>query len=310
MERQFELLGGIDRFVRPGDRVLLKPNFIAPKSREHATQTHPAFVLEVARLLKDFGAKPFVGDSPAWSNVATCVKVLKLDGPLKELSVPVKQLDKPRWVRVGAGKTKVGISSVALDADVVINLPKLKSHQQLLTTFAIKNMFGCASGKQKAFWHFAKGRNTDRFCKLLADIYRFVNPALTIVDAIYAMDGAGPINGRTRPLGWLIGGTDPVACETVCCKIINIDPVDVPVLKAARCSGLGSGEQDKIEIVGDDLAQNVCTDFELPDLIPLSFSLMHVCKSVLKQMLLLANSVKTRLITADEDRTNDPGFLR
>ncbi len=156
---QFKILGGLEKFVRPGDTVLLKPNFIAPKSRHHATQTDPAIILAVASLLKDFGARPFVGDSPAWGNVFTCVKALKLEESLKRLGVPVKQLDKPNWCRIGMGKTKVGISSVALDADVIINLPKFKTHQQLVATFAVKNMFGCVSGKRKALWHFRKGKN-------------------------------------------------------------------------------------------------------------------------------------------------------
>jgi len=136
LQRQFELLGGLEKFVTPGDTVLLKPNFIAPRSRRHATQTDPAVIIETARLLKDFGAKPFVGDSPAWGNVFTCVKALQLEEPLKKLSVPVKHLDKPKWSRIGAKNIRVGISSVALDADVIINLPKFKSHQQLTATFA------------------------------------------------------------------------------------------------------------------------------------------------------------------------------
>ncbi|MHC4619077.1 MAG: DUF362 domain-containing protein, partial [Planctomycetota bacterium] len=129
--RQFELLGGLERFVKRGDSVLLKPNFIAPRSHRHATQTDPAVIVETARLVKDFGARPFVGDSPAWSNVFACVKALRLEEPLQELGVPVRQLNKPRSCRIGANNTKVGISSVALDADVIINLPKFKTHQQL-----------------------------------------------------------------------------------------------------------------------------------------------------------------------------------
>ncbi len=130
LRRQFGLLGGLDRFVRPGDKVLLKPNLIAPRSSRHACQTDPAVILETARLLKDFGARPFVGDSPAWGNVSASVKALKLTEPLRHLGVPVIQLDSPKTCHIGPNRTKVGISSVALDADVVINLPKLKTHQQ------------------------------------------------------------------------------------------------------------------------------------------------------------------------------------
>jgi len=295
LQKQFALLGGLEKFVKPGDTVLLKPNFIAPRSRRHATQTDPAVIIETARLLKNFGARPFVGDSPAWGNVFTCVKALKLEEPLKKLSVPVKQLDKPKWCRIGAKNIRVGISSVALDADVIINLPKFKSHQQLVATFAVKNMFGCVSGKRKALWHFAKGKNADDFCELLIEIFKFLNPALTIIDAIVAMDGPGPIRGRARPLGWLIGGTDPIACETICAKLIGIEPENVPIIKTARQIGFRCSDPAKIEIVGDDFPQSICTDFQLPKLVPIGFSLLHVCKSICKQILLLAKAATRKL---------------
>jgi len=290
LQRQFELLGGLEKFVRPGDTVLLKPNFIAPRARHHATQTHPEVILETARLLIDFGSRPFVGDSPAWGNVFTCVKALELEEPLKKLSVPVKQLNKPRWPRIGAKNTRVGISSVALDADVIINLPKFKTHQQLVATFAVKNMFGCVSGKRKALWHFRRGRNSDDFCELLIEIFRFLNPALTIIDAVSVMDGRGPIRGRARPLGWLIGGTEPIACETICVKLVDIKPEYVPMIKTARQIEFGCSDENKIEILGDDFSEKICTDFKLAKPVPLRFSFLHVCKSICKQILLLAKS--------------------
>ena len=104
IEKHFDLLGGLKKYVKPGDSVLLKPNFIAPKARRHATQTDPAVILEAARLLKDFGARPFIADSPAWSTTFACVKALELDESLKKLSVPVRQLDKPKKCRVGKKK--------------------------------------------------------------------------------------------------------------------------------------------------------------------------------------------------------------
>jgi len=290
LERQFDLLGGLGKFVRPGDSVLLKPNFIAPKPRRCATQTDPAVILGVARLLKDFGAKPFVADSPAWADVFTCVKVLELDEPLRKMAVPVRQLDKLRWCKVGAGGLRVGISSVALDADVIINLPKFKSHQQLVATFAVKNMFGCVTGKRKALWHFSKGNSADEFCRLLIDIYRFLHPAVTIIDAVIAMDGPGPIRGRARPFGWLIGGTDPLACETICARLAGIEPESLPIIRTAKQMGFGCCDPAQITTAGDDFSQGICTDFQLPQMIPIRFSLLHVCKSICKQILLLASA--------------------
>jgi uncharacterized protein (DUF362 family) len=292
--RLLKLLGGIEKFVKRGDKVLLKPNFIAPRSQRYATQTNPTIIAELARLLIDFGARPFIGDSPAWGNAYTCARALRLEESLKKLSIPVRQLNKPRSCQVGRKSTKIGLSSVALDADVIINLPKFKSHQQLVATFAIKNMFGCVSGKRKATWHFRRGKKTEDFCELLIDIYRFMNPAVTIIDAINVMDGQGPIRGRTRPLGWLIGGTDPIACEIVCCKLVNIQPENVPIIKTARRIGFGCSDMEKIQILGDEFSQYICTDFKLPKLIPVRFSFLHVCKSICKQVLLLAKSFKAK----------------
>jgi len=299
--RQFELLGGVGKFVRRGDSVLLKPNFIAPRSSRHATQTHPAVIIAVARLLKDFGARPFVADSPAWSNTQVCARVLKLDEPLRKMDVPIKQLDEPKKCRFGGRGTRVGISTVALDADVIINLPKFKSHQQLLATFAVKNMFGCVSGKHKALWHFSKGHNESEFCELLIDIYKFLKPAVTIIDGVIAMDGPGPIRGRARSLGWLIGGTEPIACETTCARLVDIEPASLPFVKTANKMGFGCPDPQAIEIVGDEFPQSPCTDFELPQLIPIRFSLLHVCKSICKQILLLSRAAVKKLgAQADE----------
>jgi uncharacterized protein (DUF362 family) len=289
IRRQFDLLGGPTRFVKPGDTVLLKPNFIAPRSHHvSAAQTHPAVILEVARILKDLGTKPFVADSPAWSNTATCARVLELSEPLQRLGVPIRQLDQPRKCRLGPGKPRVGLSAAALDADVIINLPKLKAHQQLTATFAVKNMFGCVSGKHKALWHFRKGTDPAEFCELLIDIYRYLHPALTLIDGIVAMEGQGPIRGPSRQFGWLIAGTDPIACEMVCCRLIGLEPQQVPIIRTATTLGFGCSDPAQIEILGDPLPAQPCFDFLMPRPAPIKFSLAHVLRSTARQLLLLA----------------------
>lgn len=294
IERQFNFFGGIERFVKRSDRVLLKPNFIAPKKRKYACQTDPAVIIETARLLKDFGARPFVGDSPAWGDVFGSAQALGLFEPLERLGVPIKSLKKPRRCRIGPKGIKVGISGLALEADVIINLPKFKTHQQLVTTFAVKNMFGCVTGKKKALWHFLRGGRADDFCELLIEIYKYLNPAFTIIDAVEVMDGPGPINGRARPLGYVVAGADPVACEVVCCKLVSLEPQLLPMIKAAGKLGFGCCDAEKIEVLGDGI-DDVCSDFELPELIPVRFSLLHVCKSICKQILILTRRFLKRL---------------
>jgi uncharacterized protein (DUF362 family) len=122
-----------------------------------------------------------------------------------------------------------------------------------------------------------------------------LNPVFTIIDAVVAMDGPGPIKGRARPLGWLIGGTEPLCCEVVCCKLVNINPDMLPIIKTAKQLGFGCPPADRIKILGDDFPQNICTDFELPELIPLRFSPPHVAKSICKQIILLAESAIKKL---------------
>jgi len=293
LRRQWELLGGVEMFIKRGDTVLLKPNFIAPRSHRHsAAQTHPAVILETARLLKDYGAKPFVADSPAWTTAAACARVLELTEPLRRLGVPLRQLNTPRACRLAPGGPKVGISAAALDADVIVNLPKFKTHQQLVATFAVKNMFGCVSGKRKALWHFRQGNTAGEFAALLVGVYQYLQPAVTIIDGIVAMHGQGPIRGPSKPLGWLIGGIDPIACEVVCCRLIGLEPGRLPIVQAAKEIGFGCPDPDRIEIVGNALPPAPCPDFELANLMPVKFSFGRVCHSVTRQLLLLAQGLK------------------
>jgi uncharacterized protein (DUF362 family) len=293
VRRQIDLVGGLPSFVKPGDSVLIKPNFIAPRShRRSAAQTHPAVILAVARLLKDYGARPFVGDSPAWADTAACARVLGLIEPLHRLGVPIRQLDNPKKCRLGRDGPRVGISSVALEADAIVNLPKFKAHQQLTATFAVKNMFGCVSGKRKALWHFRKGDDETEFCTMLIGIYERLGPVLTLIDGIVAMEGQGPIRGPSRPLGWLIGGTDPIACEIACCRLIGLSPDAVPIIRTARQIGFGCSDPARIEIAGDTPPATACPDFLKPHLMPIKFSLGHICRSIGRQILLLARGTR------------------
>jgi uncharacterized protein (DUF362 family) len=293
LKRQFELLGGLGAFVKPGDTVLIKPNLIAPRSHHHsAAQTHPAVIIETARLLKDYGAKPFVADSPAWANVAICAHALELTGPLRKLGVPIRQLNAPRKCSLGPDRPRVGLSSLALDADAIVNLPKFKTHQQMVATFAVKNMFGCVSGKHKALWHLRRGNSQSEFAGLLVGVCQYLQPALTIIDGIVAMHGQGPIRGPSKPLGWLIGGADPIACEMICCRLAGFAPEQLPILQEARRIGYGCSDPGGIAIVGDPLPPTPCPGFKPAELTPVKFTLARVCHSITRQILLLARGLR------------------
>ncbi|NLW83201.1 MAG: DUF362 domain-containing protein [Phycisphaerae bacterium] len=279
------LLDGTQSFVRPGRRILIKPNLIVPVGPDVPAQTHPEVICAVAEWVKAAGATPLVGDSPAWSNTAACLAALGIDQRLQTLGAEIVQLDRP--VRTKIEGSSLGLSRVALEADAIINLPKLKAHQQLGATIAVKNMYGCVAGKEKAFWHFAKGGSYDAFCRMLIGVYRQLAPVVTLIDGIVAMEGQGPINGTPRPLGFIAAGTDPIACERLCCRLIGVDPATLPILQAAAKMNFGCQDDAAIDVVGDAAEPLICTDFKPAQQTPLRFTFGRICKSVIKQALLL-----------------------
>ena len=288
--KHFNLHGGISAFVSRGDKVLVKPNMIAPKPASCAVQTDPAVIIELAKILLDFGAKPFVADSSAWANAAVCAEALGIVEPLKKLGVRIKQLSRPVKCTLEHSGTKIGISSVALEADKIINLPKLKTHQQLVATIAVKNMFGCVSGKAKAIWHYRKGATSENFCTMLIDIYKLLGPVLTIIDAVVAMEGPGPIRGNPKKLGWLVASVDPMAAEVICCDLIGFNPEQLPLIRAAEKIGFGCTNKQNIQVVGDLLPDDPHLGLVPAEQTPLRFTPARIVKSVLRQIFILVKS--------------------
>jgi len=290
--RQLELLGGAGCFFQKGQRVLIKPNLIVPKGPDVPAQTHPEVIYAMAQIVKEAGGFPIIGDSPAWSATAGCLKALGIDERLEELGVEIVNLNKP--VRTKIAGVSVGISRVALEADVIVNLPKLKAHQQLGATFAFKNMYGCVAGlagKEKAYWHFARGKEVEPFCRMIIGIYQKLSPVLNVIDGIVAMEGQGPINGQPREVGYLIAGTDPVACERVCCDLVGFDAGDLPLLVTAEKMGVGIPTDEPINIVGDTFTKPVCPNFKPAIQTPLRFTFPHICKSIAKQCIILLKNL-------------------
>ncbi len=286
MQKLLSLLGGLESFIRPGDRVLLKPNFIMPKPRQAAAQTDPAVILETARLVKDLGAAPYLGDSPAWSTPRACVHALGMEDKLKKLGVELIHMYPGRSVRLS--RCTVNISKNAMEMDKIINLPKLKAHKQMGATFAVKNMFGTVPGKQKAWWHFAKGKDPEDFAQMLIEICQKLAPAITIIDAVLAMEGPGPLGGTPRPLNCLAASTDPIALEYLCCELTGIDPETLPIITTAKKLNFGPADLTQVHLLGDDPQTLKCPDFARPEIIPIHFSLPRIIKSVSKQIILTA----------------------
>ncbi len=265
-------LGGMGFFVRPGQRVLLKPNYVMARAAERAANTHPVFITEVARLVRDCGGEPFVGDSPGWGSAEAIARA-------HGLNLPVATLRRAEW-KPFAGRTIQGmhISREVTDSDVVINLPKLKAHRQMRMTVAVKNVFGCVPGRRKAWLHMISRDDPDWFARMLVENCRLVNPALHIVDGVVAMEGNGPANGDPRPLGIVLAGPDPTAVDRVAAEVVGVPWRDVFTLAAAERLGFGETNLDRIEIVGTPWNEVACPDFRIPRLIGISFSPWRIAR--------------------------------
>ena len=252
--------------IGPGTRVLLKPNLLLPAAPEKAVLTHPAVVRAAAELLVDAGARVSISDSPATGTFARIMRVSGYDQALKGLPVDCRPFKETVGRDIGEPYGRIDMARAALETDAVVNLAKLKTHSQMVLTLGVKNLFGCIVGLAKPQWHLRSGVDRDVFANLLVQIHYAVDPALTIVDGILAMEGEGPgKRGTPRALGVMVGSTDAAAADLAICRMLGFDPGRLPTHRAAVRLGKISGEP---EIQGD---VKTVTGFRFPEQTPVLF---------------------------------------
>ncbi|MGV2831934.1 DUF362 domain-containing protein [Myxosarcina sp. GI1(2024)] len=275
-------LGGIKAIVKQGDLVLLKPNLLTGSRPTKECITRPEIVYCVAQLVTEAGGKPFLGDSPAFGSA---LGVAKANGYLplcQELDLPIIEFKGQRYPTASQSFSHLRLSKEAMDADVVINLPKVKSHMQLTMTLGVKNLFGCVPGKMKAWWHMEAGKDTERFGEMLVETARAIAPNLTIIDGIIAHEGNGPSGGEPRELGILGAATNVFALDRAFVEILNVDPLLVPTLAAQFRLGL-CRDLAEIEFPYCQPRELRVTDWKLPDaFMPIDFGLPRVLRSIFK----------------------------
>jgi uncharacterized protein (DUF362 family)/Pyruvate/2-oxoacid:ferredoxin oxidoreductase delta subunit len=249
-------LGGMDRFVRPGMRVLLKPNMLNDAGLDRATTTHPAVVQAVAEQVMQAGGRIWIGDSPGGS-IAENPRVWRGTGiwdVAQSLDVKLVPFDRVSWQRIKGGNgvdTDYYIAPPVFEADLVIDLPKLKTHVLTLYTGAVKNLYGVIPGTRKREPHLRAPGVAD-FSEVLADVLQLVRPRLSILDGVTGLEGNGPGAGGTpRQYGLLGASTDPVALDAVVARALGCRPGSVIHLDRAEARGLGVAGTDRIEILGD-----------------------------------------------------------
>ncbi len=286
IDRTFSFFGGIESIIQKGSRVLLKPNFLKESKPRRCVITHPIVVETVAKKVLDAGATPIIGDSPAFGSIKKIARRIGLDKVAEKLGINIIELNEPRKVSINCcGKEfSLTVSGKALDVDSIINLPKLKAHNQLLFTAGVKNMYGCVSGKRKVWRHLESKNNLDWYTDMLIANYLLVKPSFTIIDSVMAMEKKGPSGGLPREVSLIVAGIDAVATDRIVAELLSVSPENVPILRAA--SRLQVGEQDlsKVEIVGEELFSVKPKNFILPKLSPIGFGMIQVIKSTVKHL--------------------------
>ncbi len=266
MHRTLEPLGGMSAFVSQGQRVLLKPNLLSAKPPEAAVTTHPEIIRAIAMEVLDAGARPYLGDSPAVGSLASILKKSGIGQVVDELGIEVVPFKTPKPFSLPEGGVyrSLDLAAEAMEYDAIINLPKFKTHGQLVLTLAVKNLFGTVVGAAKISWHLKAGKDL-RMADLLLDINRVVIPVLNVLDGVVAMEGNGPGGaGDPRQMGLLAASPSALAMDQVAASLVGVDSDRYPLLHRARERGMEGSETHQVSILGLSRDEAAVKEFVLP----------------------------------------------
>lgn len=225
-----------------------------------------------------------MGDSPAFGSAKGVAEANGYLPYLEELGVPLVEFQGKRYETVGEDFNHLRLCKEAMDADVVINLPKVKSHMQLTLTLGVKNLFGCVPGKMKAWWHMEAGKDSSRFGTMLVETARAIAPDLTLVDGILGHEGNGPSGGEPRQLGLLAASSNVFALDRALVEILQVSPDRVPTLVAAQRLGLNPALDDILFPLEHPSSLQI-QDWQLPQrMMPIDFGMPRVIKSTFRHL--------------------------
>jgi uncharacterized protein (DUF362 family)/NAD-dependent dihydropyrimidine dehydrogenase PreA subunit len=266
-----DMMGGIERFAAPGEKIVMKVNLLMAAAPEKAVTTHPAVVTAIGKMVRRRGASAVIADSPGsgypytertlervyracgMADAAQAAGIdVNLDTTYRAVSFPEGELTK-----------RLDVITPVAEADGVINLCKLKTHTYMGMTGAIKNSFGVIPGLAKPGYH-AKLKDASHFAGMLLDLSAYVSPRLSIMDAVVGMEGDGPNAGTPRHVGLLLGSTNPLALDIVAGEIAGLRRESNPVLIEAENRGLHPTRFEDMTVIGVDRASLRIPGFELP----------------------------------------------
>ncbi len=256
VKQGISLLGGMEKFVSPTEKVLLKPNMLGKADPEQAMTTHPAVFGAVGRLLRESGyAHITYGDSPGhtFTNLQKVAEACGFHAPAQEMNIPMADFIHGRQVSCPEGRISKSflVCNGALEADAIINLCKMKTHALECITGAVKNIYGCIPGVNKGAGH-AKYPDAIRFARMLADLNKAIKPRLHILDGIVAMEGNGPTSGTPTNMGILIFSSDSVALDSVFCQLVHLSPALIPTCTAGEQASIGRWREEEIQVLAPE----------------------------------------------------------
>ena len=260
LDRLMDDLGGWEQRIPRGTSVLVKPNLLTDRTPEEAVTTHPALLRAVISRLQACGASVTVGDSPA--SAAQLARVWERTGVeavCRELGVPLVSFEQRTARAVTRGGFTFQVAADALDAQLIVNLPKVKTHRLTTLTAAVKNLYGTLPGYQKTQRHkeYPHPAAFGRYVRALVDT---LPPVMTITDGVIGMEGEGPSSGTPVALGFLAASMNPVALDLALCRALRIPARRVPYL----VDDLAAGAEAGLRLVGTPLEDLSLPAIRLP----------------------------------------------
>jgi uncharacterized protein (DUF362 family) len=278
-----EPLGGIEAFVQPGQRVLLKPNLLAGKSPDKAVTTHPEIVRQVIILCQKAGGTVSVGDSPGLGKPEVVARKCGIYEVIQSTGASFAPFAESVPISLEAGTFHhLEVARDALQADLIINLPKLKTHQMMGYTGAVKNLFGLVVGMRKVRLHLQAGTDKAFFALMLLELAERFKPALSIMDAVVGMEGNGPGSGDPVQIGALLASSSPLALDTVATNMVDLAEKNVWTQRIAKETKRTGVNLDELDLHGTDLPSLRIKNFKPAKTSDINFGLPTPIKNLLK----------------------------
>ena len=255
VRRAVDSLGGMAKFVKPKNKVLLKVNLVAGHEVEKRVNTDPSVVKAAAKLVLECGGEPVIADSPGIGNFDRIAETCGIAQAARELNIKCVELKEPVKLELknnfDYSYRNIEAAKLAVNADVIINLAKLKTHGQMQLTLGVKNIFGCIVGRAKAGWHYNVGLNRDKFAALLIDLYKTIEPDLTIIDGVIGMHGDGPTSGEPYNYNLIGAAENALYLDFWLCKFMGLELENFALWRAAKAKNLIECDLNNCELAGD-----------------------------------------------------------